>query len=483
MGRHAPRVGLELVLSSAHVTEQRRTDQMGARADGRAVSPAASEDAPAAGAEVVLPLGRVDQTLVRGGVDGPLAGAGDSGVARERDLSTTVRRSVKAALARWVMRKRVPDAARAARAAVLREPGLRRWTTPQDEAFHTWDGHKNFSEDFTFVAVQPGLALLARIEWMPGRQSQRVWLTLLARDRVYTLPGDGQVIEPCGDGSRWRAGGLEFDCVEPHREWRLQFRGKLLVRGRDERGPRAQAETAEEGAEGSLVPCRLDLTFLGAGEPFIPGTDDHPELVARRLGEADWNLGLLRQLRRRRLRSYVQRGAMHGMIGVATRLVAVSSASLRVHAWGGRDWGASDTAFQGFFQLGPRSLWVHHASFPWVTLEGGFVDSPDEAGADEDAGGRRSCVVDIGVTRERSPGHSPLRVGLSVVSDDARVAVEATVRSAFTLEIDRRGALVAALVEVEASAGASAGWGLWVEQRRIDPRPRALTAAPRARSS
>ncbi len=463
---------------------------MGAETNGGAVSPAeASEDAPTSDSEVVLPLGRVDQTLVRGDAGGALAGGDDSGVARERDLSTTVRRSVKAALARWVMRKRVPDAARAARAAVLREPGIRRWTTPQDEAFHTWDGHKNFTEDFTFVAVQPEFAVLARIEWMPGRQSQRVWLTLLARDVVYTLPGDGQLVEPCGDGSRWRAGGLEFDCVEPHREWRLQFRGKLLVRGLDERGPRAQRgrdveDGAEDGVEGSLVSCRLDLTFLGAGEPFIPGTDDHPELVARRLGEADWNLSLLRQLRRRRLRSYVQRGAMHGMIGLATRLVAINSSSLRVHAWGGRDWGASDAAFQGFFRLGERSMWVHRASFPWVTLEGGFVDVDNEsevaAGADDVEGGRRSCVVDIGVTRERSPGHSPLRVSLNVVSDDSQVAVEATVLSAFTLEIDRRGALAAALVRVEASDDAPAGWGLWVEQRRIDPRPRALTAAPRA---
>ncbi|MCA9717457.1 MAG: hypothetical protein KC468_22470 [Myxococcales bacterium] len=409
----------------------------------------------------MLPLGRVEPTLVRG--DESAALSRKAGPSQDRDLSAAVRRSVKAALARWVMRQRLPDAARAARAAVLRAVS-RRWTEPRDEAFHPWDGAQHFAEDFTFVAVQRGFAVLARIEWLPGRQAQRVWLTLLGREAVYTLPGDGLLLEPCGDGARWRAGGLELDCVAPHREWRLQFRGKLLKRGLDEVGARAFAP------DEALVSARVDVTFLGEAEPFIPGTDDHPELVARSLGDADWDLRLLRQLRRRRIRAYVQTGELHGVIGLDATIVAVNGASLRMHAWGDRDWGASDAAFHGFFSLqgvDASRLWVHHAEFPWVTLEGGFAEGD---------GAARKAVEDIGVMRERAPGSSPRHIGLNVEMAGGRLELEAAVVSAFTLEIDRRGSVRVALVAVETPDGQPAGWGLWVDQRRIDPRPRALTA-------
>jgi hypothetical protein len=68
-------------------------------------------------------------------------------------LSSLLRRGVKAAIARWAVRRRG-------------EPEI--WPRPQDEAPHAWDGRRHFAEDYTLAAVQPGLAVVARIEWLPG---------------------------------------------------------------------------------------------------------------------------------------------------------------------------------------------------------------------------------------------------------------------------------------------------------------------------
>ncbi|HEY8377567.1 MAG TPA: hypothetical protein VIK91_13825, partial [Nannocystis sp.] len=56
-------------------------------------------------------------------------------------LSGLLRRGLKAAIARWAVRRR-PAA---------------EWPRPQDEARHPWDGRRHFAEEFVFVGVQPEL--------------------------------------------------------------------------------------------------------------------------------------------------------------------------------------------------------------------------------------------------------------------------------------------------------------------------------------
>ena len=348
----------------------------------------------------------------------------------DRRLSTALRHSAKEALARWVVRKRSPE---------------QRWTRASDEACHEWTGTRHYAEDFTVVVVQPGLAVLARIEWLPGRASRRVWLTVLRDQVALTLPG-GELLVPAESSGHWRAAGLELDCVAPYKEWRVRFTGRLV------------------GARGESVTCRLDLTFLGAGAPYIPGTDDDPSLVARHLGSADWDLGFLRRIRRRRIRGYCQPGEAIGTIALDDQINAIAGASLRHHSWGERDWGAADDGYQGFFSLpGKDRLWVHHARFPWVVLEGGFVA---ERGA-------LQPIAGIGVTRERQPGAAPRRIGLSVAVAGGERSLDAELRATTSLDLDGRGSLRFSLCEV-----AGGGWGLWIEQRRIDRRPRALSEQP-----
>ncbi len=365
-------------------------------------------------------------------------------------ISRVLRREVKAALARW---------------AVKRTPAEERCTRPEDEASHPWPGDQHFSEEYIFAIVQRGFALMVRLEWLPGRDQHRVWIHLLTPQGVWVLPGDAGLVERVADGSHWRAGGLELDCVQPHQRWTLRFHGQLQPRG-----PRG--ETLDKPG----LRCGFELEFEATAQPYIPGTDDHPSLVARHLGEADWDLSLLRTLRRRRIRGYTQVGTVIGTASIGYEFIPLYASCLRVHTWGPRDWGASDTAFQVFGSLsttqpgeqgigesGAQRFWMHQAHFPWVTLEGGFVQD----------GGRATPVADIGITREQTPGRPVRRAGLTLVHAQGEWELEAEAISHHSFEVDGRGRMTVTLAQF---TGEQSGWGLWVSLRRIVPGQRKLTS-------
>jgi len=390
---------------------------------------------------------------------GPDANHEFAPAAADPGLSGLLRRGVKAAIARW---------------AVLRRPAAE-WPRPQDEARHAWDGRPHFAEEFVFAAVQPELGVLARIEWLPGRDAHRVWLTIFTPTAIYSLPGGQALLR--GDGERgWSVGGLTFDCVEPLRTWTLRFRGAL-----DVHDPRGRPRRPAGDAPAETIEARLDLTFLAGLLPFVPGTDDDPDLLARQLGAAEWDTRLLRAVRRHPLRGYVQAGDLHGTITLGGDLRAFGGAALRVHSWGVRDWGASDAAMQCFATLGPLRTYVHTARFPWVNLSGGFVQRP----------GGVVPIRDLGVTQERRPGRAPARTGLSVEAPGGPLALEAETVAELPLDMDGRGHLDIALVRVHgvgerppARAGEGPrplgptrptdepqGWGLCFTQHRLLPRP------------
>ncbi|MBA3545028.1 MAG: hypothetical protein H0T76_00950 [Nannocystis sp.] len=368
----------------------------------------------------------------------------------ETGLSSLLRRGVKAAIARWAVRHR-------SEAEI--------WPRPQDEAPHAWDGRPHFAEDYTLAAVQPGLALVARIEWLPGRDAHRIWLTILTPTAVYALPGTGQALLR-GGGDHWRAGGLAFDCVEPLRTWTLRYRGRLEVRDAEgqRRGPVGEELPAED------LEVRVDLTFVSQLPAFVPGSDDDPDLVSRQVGAADWDARLLKQLRRDRLRSYVQAGEVHGALVLGSSLSTFGGAGLRQHSWGVRDWGASDAAMQCFAHLageqgaGPVRAWVHSAQFPWIHLAGGFVQ-------------RAAGLVpirDLGVAPTRRPGRAPSHVGLHIDAPGGALELEVETIAELALDMDGRGRLEFSLCRVrQAHAedhGAGAGWALLITQRRLVPR-------------
>lgn len=382
---------------------------------------------------------------------GPRApdGEGGSNEAAEAGLSSLLRRGVKAAIARWAVRHRS--------AAEI-------WPRPQDEAPHPWDGRRHFAEDYTLAAVQAGLALVARIEWLPGREAHRVWLIILTPTAVYALPGTGQALLR-GGGDHWRAGGLAFDCVEPLRTWTLRYRGRLEVREPDgrRRGPLREDSPAED------VEVRVDLTFDSQLPAFVPGSDDDPDLVSRQVGAADWDTRLLKQLRRDRLRSYVQTGEVHGALVLGAQLLTFAGAGLRQHSWGVRDWGASDAAMQCFVSLpgaqdaGVRA-WVHSAQFPWIHLAGGLVQRT--------AG--QVPIRGLGVSPTRRPGRAPSHIGLHIDAPGGALELEAENLAELGLDMDGRGRLEFSLCRVRSTSGqveaAGPGWALLIGQRRLIPR-------------
>jgi len=382
-----------------------------------------------------------------------------------------LRQGIKSALARWVLAKR-----HQAGRGLSSTPSLIR---PQDEATHAWDGQRHFAEDYTFVGTQPGLAVILRLEQLPGRDSQRIWVVVLQPQGAWALATGQLVLRTTGD-DRWRAGGLCLDCETPLRRWALRFSGMLERQG----SGGAPKPLRVVGDDDHRTRASIDLTFVATAPPYVPGTDDDPELLARHLGQATWDARLLQAVRRVRPRGYVQLGELHGTIALGDVLVPVRAASLRQHHWGVRDWGACDEAFECFWATDDhRRGWLHHARFPFVTLEGGFVGhgaghdggrpggEPGEGfGSSSDAISqtlRIEPVRSLGATLEARSRGAPARASLAVGEAEGTRNVQLELVSDLSFVVDGRGRVDLALVRV---TGPTAGWGLWAGLHRTLPR-------------
>lgn len=369
-----------------------------------------------------------------------------------------LRAHVKATLARWVLRKRAEhhrgDAASGVTSVAAR-----------DEATHfgLWEGRRRFGEDYTFAAAQVGLGIVVRLEWLPGRQSHRVWVTLLRPDYACVLEG-GQRIVRGSERDPWRAAGLELDCIEPLRQWDIRFVGRLLRQHGDGRDPAARSKT-QEGADRivAVIRASLDLTFVRDAPPFSPGVDDDPELLARRFGAATWDAKLLRAVRRDQNRGYVQTGRLEGTMVVGDELIPVRAPCVRLHSWGVRDWGGPDEAFQCFAAWPEpdggrgRRLWIHRETFPFLTLEGGFVQRTDTD--------RNEPVTSLGATLERRPQRAPAHASLQVTHDGVAASLHLQMLRDTSFVVDGRGE-----VHLGLFATSDGGHGIWGSQRRVLPR-------------
>lgn len=367
------------------------------------------------------------------------------------DVGLLLRRGAKSALARWVLTQRR-----------RRDLGSRA-PSPRDEATHEWDGRRRFAEDYTFTAVQPGLGLVTRLEWLPGRDANRVWMTVLRDGQAYALPG-GQQIHRSGSSDRWRAGGMVLDCLVPLSRWTVRYAGDIvpLVPG----GPGPKESAADESqATARPLRCSVDLTFIASADPYTPGSDDDPDLLAARLGQAQWDRSLLQSVRRVTNRGYVQLGAIHGTIALGDELIPIRASALRQHFWGVRDWGASDHGLQCFVadDDGPRA-WVHRARFPFVTMEGGFVRGADGAVAP---------ITGLDITWERRPQRAPAHATLSIpnAGPGRPRALDLSMCSDSAFVVDGRGLVELGLARVApAGDGGGGGWAVWGGQRRWLPR-------------
>lgn len=360
------------------------------------------------------------------------------------DVGLLLRRGAKSALARWVLTQR------------QRRGDPRHAPTPRDEATHAWDGRRRFAEDYTFCAVQPGLGLVTRLEWLPGRDANRLWLTLMRPEGAVVLPG-GQTIERSTTTDRWRAGGMVLDCLVPLSRWTVRYAGDVVPVPAGGPGPRDATEQSQVSPR--ALRCSVDLTFEATAVPYTPGSDDDPDLLAARLGQAQWDRSLLRAVRRVTNRGYVQVGSIVGTIVLGDELIPVRASALRQHFWGVRDWGAADYGFHCFAATDDgQHAWVHHARFPFVTLEGGFVQRPDHDA--EPIGG-------LDVTWERRPERAPANASLGLRTRNGPLNVELAMCRDSAFVVDGRGLAGLGLARLGGTAG---GWAIWGSQRRWLPR-------------
>jgi hypothetical protein len=358
-----------------------------------------------------------------------------------------LRRGIKAKVARWVIQRRARLGARGG------------GPDTKDEATHEWDGRPHFAEDYTFGCVQSDLGLVLRLEWLPDRDAQRVWVVVLTPDGALALPGmatgGSHGLVSMKSANRWIAGGLELDCAAPHRQWTVRFRGSLQ--------PSIGGGNAGESHVSPLDPsgerrCNIDLTFIATALPFVPGSDDDPDLVARNFGSASWDVGLVRRLRQQGNRSYVQLGEVHGTVGIGESIHTVRATCIRSHSWGIRDWGASDSGFQCLVVPNDDTCaWAHNVKFPWLTLEGGFVRRGDGL----------SPIQAMGLTAERQHGVGLPHVSLSLEHDGKRLPLEAERVSDLEIDVDGRGHVTFSLMRARHGHSEHAGWALWVWQRRL----------------
>lgn len=337
-----------------------------------------------------------------------------------------LRTQVKEALARWVLHKRRD---------LLGSDGAGHRPAAHDEATHAWDGRRRFAEDYVFAAVQADLGVLVRLEWLPGRAAHRVWLMVLREDAAWWIPPDETIVAQ-SVADRWHVAGLTLDCVQPLSRWTVRYSGKLhpVDAAAEDRGPRR---------------CEIQLEFNADGAPFVPGVDDDPELVARRLGEAHWDPDLVRAVRRATQRGYVQVGRMRGTAVIGDDVIPLDARSVRQHHWGVRDWGAPTDAVQSLLVDGEELAWIQRARFPALTLEGGFV---------AEAGRWRPISGIDRAERERDA------CCLELETDSGGRTWSTHVLRAATMRVDGRGSFDLALV-----AGPTGVHGLWATQRRTLP--------------
>lgn len=192
-----------------------------------------------------------------------------------------------------------------------------------DEYTHTPTDDPQFNESmyFNLIEEDPAYATLIR---MGNRVNEgHAEVTVL----VY-LPGGAAAFRferaPIGDNSKFDAGGLRFEVIEPLERLRVTYSGSayMLSSGTDLENPKAAFAASPE------VPVELDLDYrnvvpiygLGEGEQGLGGIAGAEEAIAA------WH--------------YQVPCAVSGTITVDGNARQVSGLGFRDHSWGPRRWQA-----------------------------------------------------------------------------------------------------------------------------------------------
>jgi hypothetical protein len=196
------------------------------------------------------------------------------------------------------------------------------------EPMHPVGDEPAWSESYYFNFVDPKskLAMFTRMGFRPGDGwADALHVVYLEGSRVAFTYGR-RTIEPdlsVYDG-KLHVGDLKLECVEPHRDWQIHFRGDA----QDIADSAILLERRKRRPEGWFRPATLDMQvrFECLSDPHLarsdlPGTEAYGH--------------------------FEQSGRVSGTIGLGDDQWTVSGYGVRDKSWGPRDWGAGKRESSG----------------------------------------------------------------------------------------------------------------------------------------
>jgi len=194
---------------------------------------------------------------------------------------------------------------------------------PKDEYMHALEEAKNFNESMYFNVYDPQARLggFFRIGNRANESYAEVTNCLYLPDGTVAFMFGRPTIS---NNDSFSAGGMRFDVVEPFKELKVGYKGKVVHLKK----PLEMAEPRKAFKENPWLDCEVSLTYKGASPMYggEPVSDDDTPLI-----ETDHQEGFARG-------HYEQHVAGEGTIRVGEKSWNISGYGLRDHSWGPRYW-------------------------------------------------------------------------------------------------------------------------------------------------
>ncbi|XP_059162461.1 putative phosphoenolpyruvate synthase [Physella acuta] len=174
-----------------------------------------------------------------------------------------------------------------------------------------------------------GANIVCRLARRHNRMAE-IWLFL-------ELPGIGCLQFPrhpdtevsYTDGSRYQAGGLVFEVIEPMKKWKITYSGKLR---------KGLCNNVTNKPE-EFLETHFTFTWSAFSQPFNFDTDMSTSILGDGLAREEWNWSFLEKLKSNHQSHYEQWGELRGKVCVEGYEDKVMSLQcVRDHTFGVRDW-------------------------------------------------------------------------------------------------------------------------------------------------
>ncbi len=193
---------------------------------------------------------------------------------------------------------------------------------PQDEYMHALEDAETFNESMYFNVYDPKCNVGAwfRLGNRANEGYAEMTTCIYLPDKSVAFMYSRPHID---SNDAFDAGGMRFDVVEPFKELKVTFEGKVALL--DE--PLKMADPRKAFTEAEHVDCAIDLTYRGVspmlgGEPEFDEGDKIPESMQFAKGHYEQHVGA------------------KGTIIVGADRYEVDGYGLRDHSWGPRSWQA-----------------------------------------------------------------------------------------------------------------------------------------------